>query len=70
MGLSENSGLKAHDPIDLDPPIEKSATNVSRSPPPMSDDINQAAAKAAGETAPLLAMETDVLQLEDAGVLL
>jgi hypothetical protein len=71
MGPSENSGLKAQDPIDLDPPeIEKSAANASSSPPPVSDDINEAAAKAAGETAPLLATETKVLQLEHAGVLL
>jgi hypothetical protein len=70
MGPSENSGLKAQDPIDLDPPeIEKSAANASRSPLPVSDDINQAVAKA-GETAPLLATETNVLQLEDASALL
>jgi hypothetical protein len=71
MGPSENSGLKAQDPIDLDPPeIEKSAANASRSLLPVSDDINQAVAKAAGETAPLLATETNVLQLEDANALL
>jgi hypothetical protein len=71
MGPSESSGLKPQDPIDLDPPeIERSAENVSRSPPPVLDDINKVAAKAAGENAPLLATETNVLQLEDAGVLL
>jgi hypothetical protein len=49
MGPSENSGLKAQDPIDLDPPeIEKSTANASRSPPPVSDDINEVAVEAAG----------------------
>jgi hypothetical protein len=71
MGPSESSGLKAQDPIDLDPPeIEKSAANTSRSLPPVSNDINKVAAKAAGETAPLPATEIIVLQLEDAGALL
>jgi hypothetical protein len=71
MGPSENSGLKAQDPIDLDPPkIEKSTANASRSPPPLLDDINKVAAKAVRETVPLLATETNVLQLEDAVALL
>jgi hypothetical protein len=70
MRSSENLELQAQDPINLDPPeIEKSVANASRSPPPVLDDINQAAAKAAGETAPLLATETNVLQLEDARAL-
>jgi hypothetical protein len=49
MGPSVNSGLKAQDPIDLDPPeIEKSTANASRSPPSVSDDINEVAAEAVG----------------------
>jgi hypothetical protein len=52
MGLSESSGLKSQDPIDLDPlEIERSAENTSRSPPLVSDDINEMPAKAAGENA-------------------
>jgi hypothetical protein len=71
MGPSESSGRKPQDPIDLDPPdIERFTENVSRSPPPVSDDINETPATTAGENAPLLATETNVLQLEDAGALL
>jgi hypothetical protein len=71
MGPSESSGLKPQDPIDLNPPeIERSMENASRSPPLVSDDINETLAKATGENAPLLATETNVLQLEDAGALL
>jgi hypothetical protein len=71
MDPCRSSGLKAQDPIDLDPPeIEESTAHVSRSPPPVSNEINEAAAKAAGETTPLSVMETNVLQLEDASALL
>jgi hypothetical protein len=46
MNPGESSGLKAQYPIDLDAPgIGESAAHVSRSPPPVSDDLNQAAAK-------------------------
>jgi hypothetical protein len=36
----------------------------------VSDDLNQAAAKAAEETAPVPAMTPNVFQLEDAGMIL
>jgi hypothetical protein len=70
MGSSESSGLKPQNPIDLDPPeIERPTVDASRSPlPPVLDDIDETTAKAAGESATLLATETNVLQLEDAGV--
>jgi hypothetical protein len=62
MNPGKSSGLKAQDPIDLDAPkIEESATHASRSPPPVSDDLYQAAAKAADETTPVPAMTSNVL---------
>jgi hypothetical protein len=68
-GPSESSGLKPQNPIELDAPkIEKSTAHASRSPPPMSDDIDKTTAEAAGESATPLATETNVLQLEDAGM--
>jgi hypothetical protein len=71
MNPGESSGLKAQDPIDLDAPeIEESAAHASRSPPPVSDDLNEAAAKAAEETTPVPAMTTNIFQLEDAGMIL
>jgi hypothetical protein len=71
MNPGESSGLKAHDPIDLDAPeIEESAAHASRSPPPVSDDLYQAAAKAADETTPVPMMTSNVLQLEDASMIL
>jgi hypothetical protein len=57
MNPGKSSGLKAQDPIDLDAPeIEESAAHASRSPPPVSDDLNEAAAKAAEEITPVPAM--------------
>jgi hypothetical protein len=71
MNPGKSSGLKAQDPIDLDAPeIEDSAAHASRSPSPVSDDLNEAAAKAAKETTPAPAMTANVFQLEDAGVIL
>jgi hypothetical protein len=71
MNLGKNSGLKAQDPIDLDAPeIEESAAHASRSPPPVSDDLNEAAAKAAEEITPVAAMTANVFQLEDTGMIL
>jgi hypothetical protein len=71
MNPGESSGLKAQYPIDLDAPgIKESAAHTSRSPPLVSDDLNQAAAKAAKETAPVLAMTSNVFKLEDAGMIL
>jgi hypothetical protein len=71
MNRGASSGVKAQEPIDLDAPeVEESAAHASRSPSPMSDDLYQAAAKAADETAPVPAMVSNVLQLEDAGMIL
>jgi hypothetical protein len=68
-GPSESLGLKAPIPIELDAPeIEKSMADTSRSPPPMSDDIDETTVKAARESAKLLATDTNVLQLEDASM--
>jgi hypothetical protein len=40
VNLDEGSGAKARDLIDLDAPeVEESAAHVSRSPPPVSDDL-------------------------------
>jgi hypothetical protein len=55
----------------LDPPkIEESAAHASRSPPPVSDDLNEATAKTAKEIAPVSVMTASVFQLEDAGAIL
>jgi hypothetical protein len=71
MNPGESSGLKAQNPIDLDAPgIGESAAHVSRSPPPVSDDLNEAAAKAAEETTAVPAMTSNIFQLEDAGKIL
>jgi hypothetical protein len=71
MHPSKSSGLKAQDPIDLDPlEIEESAAHASCSPPPMSDDLNKAAAKTAEEIASVPVMTANVFQLEDAGAIL
>jgi hypothetical protein len=71
MNPGESSGLKAQDPVDLDAlEIEESAAHASRSPPPVSDDLYRAAAKAADETTPVPAMTSSVLPLEDVGMIL
>jgi hypothetical protein len=71
MNPGESSGLKAQDPIDLDAlEIEESAAHASRSPPPVSDDLNRAATKAAEETTSVPVMTPSVFQLEDAGMIL
>jgi hypothetical protein len=71
MNPGKSSGLKAQDPIDLDAPeIEESAARASRSLPPVSHDLNEATAKAAGEITPVPAMTANVFQLEDAGMIL
>jgi hypothetical protein len=71
MDPSKSSGLKAQDPIDLDPPeIEGSAAHAPCSPPPVSDDLNEVAAKAAEEITSVLVMTTNVFQLEDVGAIL
>jgi hypothetical protein len=64
-------GLKAQDPIDLEAlEIEEYATHVSRSLPSVSDDLNEAAAKAIEEIASVPVMTANVFQLEDAGAIL
>jgi hypothetical protein len=71
VNLGEGSGAKAQDPIDLDAPeVEESAAHASRSLPLMSDDLHPATAKAADEITPVPAMTSNVLQLEDAGMIL
>jgi hypothetical protein len=71
MGPNESSGLKSQDPIDLDPSeTKRPVESASCLPPPVSNDINETTTKAAGGKAALLAMDTNVLQLEDAGALL
>jgi hypothetical protein len=70
MNPSKSSGLKAQDPMDLDAPeIEESAAHPFRSPPPVSDDLNEAAAKAAEEITPVPMMAANVFQLEDVGAI-
>jgi hypothetical protein len=66
----ESSGAKAQDPIDLDAPeAGESAAHTSRSPPPVSDDLDPAATKAADDVAPEPSMTPSVLQLEDTGMM-
>jgi hypothetical protein len=70
VNLGEGSGAKAQDPIDLDAPeAGESAAHASRSPPPVSDDLDPAAAKAADGVAPESATTPSVLQLEDTGMM-
>jgi hypothetical protein len=67
----EGSGAKTQDRIDLDAPeVEESATHASRSLPPVSDDPHLAAARAADDITPVPATTPNVLQLEDAGMML
>jgi hypothetical protein len=69
VDLGEGSGAKAQDPIDLDAPeAGESAAHASRSPPPVSDDLDPAAARADDGIAPEPARTPNVLQLEDAGM--
>jgi hypothetical protein len=70
VNIGIGSSAKAQDPIDLDAPeAGESTAHVSRSPPPVSDDLDPAAAKAADSVALELATTPNVLQLEDAGVM-
>jgi hypothetical protein len=71
MNPGKSSGLKAQDPIDLDAPeTEESAAHASHSPPPVSDDLNKVATKAAEEITLVPAMTANVFQLEDVGTML
>jgi hypothetical protein len=69
--LSEGSGAKAQDPIDLDAPeAEASAAHASRSSPPVSKDLDLVAAGPTEAVAPEKATTPESLQLEDAGMML
>jgi hypothetical protein len=71
MNLSEGSGAKARDPIDLDAPeVEASAAHASRLPPPVSRDFDLAAAKPTEAAAPEKLTAPESLQPEDAGMTL
>jgi hypothetical protein len=71
MNLGEGSGAKAQDPIVLDAQkVVESAAHASRSPPPVSDDLHPAAARAADDITLEPAMTPNVLQFEDAGMML
>jgi hypothetical protein len=70
VNLGEGSGAKAQDPIDLDAlEAGESAAHASRSPPPVLDDLDPAAAKATDSVAPKPATTPNVLQLEDVGMM-
>jgi hypothetical protein len=70
VNLGKGSGAKAQDLIDLDAPeVGESAAHASRSPPPVSDDLHLAAARAAGGTTLEPATTPNVLQLEDVGMM-
>jgi hypothetical protein len=69
-GLGEGSGAKAQDQIDLDAlEVGESAAHTSRSPPPVSDDLDPAAARVASGITPEPATTPNVLQLEDADMM-
>jgi hypothetical protein len=71
VSLSAGSGAKAQDLIDLEASeVEKSAAHASRSLPPASNDFLPAATKDADEITPMPVMTSNVLQLEDAGMML
>jgi hypothetical protein len=69
MGPGENSGLKPHDPINLDSSEDEDpAAGQSRSPPAMMGDVDESTAEATEEDATPPMKEANVLQLEKAGV--
>jgi hypothetical protein len=71
VNLSEGSGAKALDLIDLDAPeVEASAALASRSPPPVSRDFDMAAAKLTEAVVPEKLTAAESLQPEDAGMML
>jgi hypothetical protein len=70
VNLGECSGVKAQDLIDLDAPeVGEPAAHASRSPPPVSDDLDPVAARAADGITQEPATTPNVLQLEDAGMM-
>jgi hypothetical protein len=71
VNLSEGSGAKVQDPIDLDAPeAEASAAHASHSPPPVSKDFGLVAARPTEAVAPEKATAPESLQPEDAGMML
>jgi hypothetical protein len=71
VNLGEGLGAKAQDPIDLDAPeAGESVAHASRSPPPVSDDLDPVAAKPTDIVAPEPTTTPEALQLEDAGMML
>jgi hypothetical protein len=69
MGPGESSGLKPHDPINFDSSeAEKPAAVQSCSPLAVLGDVDESTAEATGEDAAPPMRETNVLQLEKAGV--
>jgi hypothetical protein len=69
MGKGENSGMEPHDPIDLDSSeAETLAADQSRSPPPMLEDAKRSTMEITGGGASPLIKDTNILQLEKAGV--
>jgi hypothetical protein len=70
VNLSEGSGAKAQDPIDLDAPeAETSAVHASRSPPPVSRDFDLVAAKPTEAVVMEKAAAPESLPPEDAGMM-
>jgi hypothetical protein len=71
VNLSEGSGVKAQDPVDLDAlKAEASAAHASRSPPPVSKDFDLVAVRPTEAVAPEKATTPESLQPEDAGMML
>jgi hypothetical protein len=69
MNLNEGSGAKAQNLIDLDAPeVEASAVQTSRSPPPMSRDVDPVSAKPIEAIASEKLTAPESLQPEDAGI--
>jgi hypothetical protein len=68
MNLNEGSGAKAQNLIDLDAPeVEASAAWTSRSPPPVSQDVDPVSAKPVEAAASEKLTAPESLQPEDAG---
>jgi hypothetical protein len=71
VNLSEGSGVKAQDLIDLDAPeVEASAAQASRSPPPVWRDFDLVAARPTEAVAPEKLTVPESLQPEDACMML
>jgi hypothetical protein len=71
VNLSEGSGVKAQDPIDLDAlEAETSLAHASRSPPPVSKDFDLVAARPTEAVAAEKAAAPESLPPEDTGMML